>query len=76
MDIQKNKGRLYPIPTADDTLNLKVFRLPCTSGDCVSLEIAEEHHLHLLKWMKGLAYEHADAESDEAARAMVRPQPI
>lgn len=50
----------------DLTIEMTVFRLPLTAitddGD-QALEIDEQHHSHLLLWMKHLGYDKQDAET-------------
>lgn len=64
--MEADKALLYPTPTADDTLCLLVDRLPIkpiTDAGDQKLEVQEEHHLHLLHWVKHLAYSKQDAET-------------
>lgn len=65
LGVEKNKIRWFKVPVEDDTCKLNVRRLPypriLTEDDC--LEIDEQHHIHLLKWMKHLAYSKEDAET-------------
>lgn len=68
LGVEKNKVRWFKVPPAtdaEDTCRLHVRRLPYprikTEDDC--LEIDEQHHLHLMKWMKHLAYSKEDAET-------------
>ena len=68
LGVEKNKVRWFKVPpsTADtDTCRLNVRRLPyprITSEESC-LEIDEQHHYHLMKWMKHLAYGKEDAET-------------
>lgn len=58
--------RWVQIPDADDTVQLSVFRLPLNEISGPSDEfkdIRSQHHFHLLKWMKHLAYAKQDAET-------------
>lgn len=63
--LEKNTLRVWPVPNETVTLELRVFRLPLTSitdsGD-QELEIDEQHHRHMLLWMKHLAYDNHDVE--------------
>lgn len=63
--------RLLDAPAADDTVSLIVYRLPLNEigGEDVALEIGEQHHRHLLLWMKYLAHQKQDAETLDQARA-------
>lgn len=56
--------RWYKVPTDADTVRLHVLRLPYPriASQEDALEIQEQHHLHLVKWMKHLAYSKQDAE--------------
>jgi len=54
------------VPEADDIANLVIYRLPLSKITDAGQELAdvnEEHHWHLLKWMKHLAYNKQDAEA-------------
>jgi len=69
---QRGKARLLPIPSIDDTLNLVVYRLPLVKivDDTHPLdEIQDEHHLHLLSWMKYHAYNKQDSETFDRTKA-------
>lgn len=65
LGVTKGKIRWLKVPTESDTCRMHVMRLPYPriedEGDC--LEIDEQHHIHLLKWMKHLAYSKEDAET-------------
>lgn len=64
--LKRNSVRWVQVPEVDDVVDLTVYRLPLASitGDGISLdEISEEHHLHLLDWMKHLAYKKPDADT-------------
>jgi hypothetical protein len=63
--LEDNKLRWYKVPTVADTCRLHCYRLPyprLTSQEG-ALEIDEQHHIHLLKWMKYHAYSKEDAET-------------
>jgi hypothetical protein len=65
-DMEKDKGRLVPIPIANDTLQLTVVRLPLDRVTKVStaLEIVNpRHQLVLLDGMKWRAYLKQDADT-------------
>ena len=65
-----NVGRLWPMPNEALTLKLSVFRLPLvTITDDEPLEIAPQHHRHLLLWMKHRAYSVHDAETFDKTKA-------
>jgi hypothetical protein len=62
---EKNALRANPVPRTDSPeglVNLEVFRLPETVGEDEELEIDEQHHLHLLLWVKHLAYGNQDID--------------
>jgi hypothetical protein len=64
--MQRGKARLVQVPTYDDYLDLHIYRLPLNTitGDGQSFsDLSDEHHLHLLDWMKHLAYKKNDAET-------------
>jgi hypothetical protein len=64
-DWENEKVRLVPIPTVNDTVNLRVYRLPLVdiTEDTPSFEITElEYQTGLLYWMKHLAYLKNDAD--------------
>lgn len=61
--LEANRLRAWPVPNVAATLELRVFRL---SADVVAgddLEIAPQHHRHLLHWVKHLAYDVQDSET-------------
>ena len=58
--------RWVQVPTENDTVQLSVYRMPLdiiTAPDMPISEVAEEHHLHLIEWMKRWAYRKQDAET-------------
>lgn len=67
----KGYWRAWPVPTETVMLELAVFRLPLdriTDGGQF-LEIDEQHHIHLLMWMKHRAYNKQDADTYDPRRA-------
>lgn len=69
---QKGIVRWIKVPAADDFVDLHVYRLPLEVVSGADQEIAdvdEEHHYHLLAWMKALAYRKQDAETLDAQQA-------
>jgi len=62
--MEKRTLRLYPVPTASATINLSTFRLPetITSTGTGEFEIDEQHHRHLLLWVKHRCYGVQDSE--------------
>lgn len=69
--LEAHKLRCWPFPDAPRTLQLTVDRLPLKriTDTGQKLEIDEQHHLHLLKWVKALAYRKQDAETYDKGRA-------
>lgn len=65
LGIEKNAVRWFKVPAAEDICRLHVYRLPypriVDTDGC--LEIDEQHHRHLIMWMKHLAYSKEDAET-------------
>ncbi len=63
--------RWFRVPTATDTCRLAVYRLPYPriADETSPLEIGEQHHLHLIKHMKYLAYSKQDAEVYDKGQA-------
>ena len=57
--------RWIQVPKVNDTVNLMVYRLPLvditTDGQALT-DVAEQHHIHLLNWMKHLAHRKSDPE--------------
>jgi hypothetical protein len=70
-DIERDKGRLVPIPVADDTLELSVVRLPLKSVvENNGLELAApKHQRAVVLYAKGLAYDTADADTQNGTLA-------
>lgn len=62
--MEENKLRLAAVASLDDVIKLLVFRLPLTtlSASEQTLEIGEEHHIHLLPWAKSRALLKQDGE--------------
>ena len=68
MVIGKQRGKVtwLQVPVADDSVSLIVDRLPLntiTGPDQEFSDIGDEHHEHLLLWMKARAYGKQDAET-------------
>lgn len=70
--IEDNKARVFPKSNETVDLLLTVFRKPLTPvtdiGD-QALEIAAEHHVYLLLWMKHRAYSKNDADTFDKTKA-------
>lgn len=59
------------VPAEDDTVQLSVYRLPLeriVGPEQEFSDIGEEHHEHLLLWMKSRAYGKQDAETFDKGR--------
>jgi len=70
LGMEDGKLRWTSVPTADDILNMVIERLPLTSPtEDGAFEIRSEHHLHLLMWMKHLAYDKDDTETNNQAKS-------
>jgi hypothetical protein len=63
--------RLYPSPTAADTLKLTVIRMPlnCMKDSNDAPEIASRFHHSLIYWMLHRAYSKQDAETKNEQKA-------
>lgn len=63
--LEDNKLRWYKVPSTADTCRLHIYRLPYPriADQEDSLEIDEQHHLHLIKWMKYHFYSKDGAET-------------
>lgn len=69
---ERNKAILIDTPVVNDTINLHIYRLPLTrivDGTHLLEELPEDHHMHLLNWMKHLAYLKQDAETFDKSKA-------
>lgn len=70
--MEDDKLRAVRIPAAGDTVKLVVERLPLltlTADLSEPFEIRAEYHLHLLWWMKHLAYAKQDADTFDKERS-------
>lgn len=68
----KGFWRAWPAPNDAAVIDLAVFRLPLdriTDAGDQPLEIDEQHHRHLLLWMKYLAYSKQDADTYDPRQA-------
>lgn len=66
LGVEKHKAFFGVLPIADETIQLHVYRQQLSfavDGDEEIPEIDEEHHFHLMKYMKALAYSKHDAET-------------
>ena len=66
-----NKARLIRIPEQSTTISLIVYRMPLDTIEEADqpLEIDEQHHPHLLLWMKHRAHMKQDAETYDRGRS-------
>jgi hypothetical protein len=68
--MDQDRCRVWPAPAEDVTIVLSVFRLPLvTITDDEPFEIPEQHHRHLLMWMKHLGYGVQDAETFDRTKS-------
>jgi hypothetical protein len=71
LGVRKNEVRWVRVPAVTDTCRLHVYRLPfpriVIQED--DLEIDVQHHIHLVLWMKHLAYSKQDAETADRKAA-------
>jgi hypothetical protein len=69
--LESNTVRLWQLPTTANEIGLEVYRLPTplgVEGD-EELEVDEQHHMHLLLWVKHLALRNHDSETFNRAKA-------
>jgi hypothetical protein len=69
---EAHKVRAYPVSNETVTLQLTVYRLPLvriTDDGDQEFEVDQEHHRHLMLWMKHLAYSKQDAEAFDRKKA-------
>lgn len=73
LGLEENKIRWGCVPSDADAITMTVFRLPLRpiTTEKSQLEIGEQHHLHLLLWMKHLAYGKQDADVYDPRKASV-----
>lgn len=71
LGMEQDQVRLISIPLVDDVINLVTYRLPLVDiiQDGQTLEIASQHHIYLLHWMKYRAYSKHDAEIFDSEKA-------
>ncbi len=70
--MKRNTLRWIQIPEVSDTIQFNVYRLPLNTidGDNQEFEdVDEDHHLHLLNWMKYMAYNKHDADTYDPVKA-------
>lgn len=71
-DYETGKVRLYPIPTANGTLNMTVVRLPLNDMNSLddTPEINARYHRSLRYWLMYRAYSKQDTETKDEGKAM------
>lgn len=67
--IEKHSARAWPVPAVGTVLHLNTFRLSETLAVGDEPEIDEQHHRHLLMWVKHLAYDVQDSETYDSRKA-------
>lgn len=67
--VERGMLRAWPMPQLPVTVALETFRLPVTVEKGDELEIDEQHHLALLKWVKHKAYGSHDTEVYDARKS-------
>lgn len=70
--MQRNTIRWVKVPLVNDTANLIIHRMPfdpITAFDQEFVDVEEIHHLHLVNWMKYLAYSKQDTDAFDARKA-------
>lgn len=63
--LEENVLRAWPVPNAATIAELRTFRLPADVEEGDDLEVAPQHHPHLLNWVKHRAYGVQDAETND-----------
>ena len=75
---QRDIAKWVQVPLVNDTVQLQIYRLPIdhiTDAGQEFTDVADDHHLYFLEWMKHLAFKKQDAEtfnkgkSDDAGKA-------
>lgn len=64
--MQRGRVRWLQVPVADDVCDMVIYRLPLKNLETVDSqleEVAADHHIYLLDWMKHLAYKKQDADT-------------
>lgn len=74
---ERNRAALHPVPDTPDTIKMQVRRNPIASLDDVDDEptdLGEEHHIHLIPWMKACAYRKQDSDTLDLNKAQLNEQ--
>lgn len=64
--LKRGQVRWVQVPEENDVVDMLIYRLPLNmiTGDGQELtDVPEDHHIHLLDWMKHLAYKKQDADT-------------
>lgn len=64
--LTRGSVRWVQVPEVDDYVDMHIYRMPLdtiTGPDQELTDVAEDHHIHLLDWMKHLAYKKSDADT-------------
>jgi len=72
LGMERNKARAFPICTTGETIKIEVYRLPrgeLTEQKNCHFEVDEQHHRHLLLWMKSLGYAKQDVDIRDDKKA-------
>lgn len=67
-------AKLHPLPSTAGSVKLQLRRLPLvklTPGTGTPVDVREEHHIHMIKWMKSMAYRKQDAETIDMDKAQL-----
>lgn len=71
--MEPDRARAYPVPNEAVTIHLVVDRMPLGPVYppllTAAFEVDERHHLHLLPWVKHLAYLKQDSQTFDRGRA-------
>lgn len=73
LGLEEKKIRWVRVPLTSETCRIRVYRMPyprIVDWDTVNLEIDDMHHIHLVKWMKHMAYSKQDAEARDDKKAL------
>lgn len=73
----QSSATVHPAPLAVDTIKMQIRRIPAkrlgltaaTGIDVSPADVRAEHHLHLIGWMKAMAYRKHDSETLDPAKA-------
>lgn len=74
MGLDRNMVSFFPTPDSAETIKLHVRRLPVTPITSPTNELSDvgfEHHIHLLKWMKSMAYRKQDVDTLDMEKAQL-----